>query len=282
MNNSNAVENKGGPAPVGPALVTVSSGDLSVTTGIKPASACRTYIAADQFLQDEKLHASKALEASRQTISAARLKRYLTAADDDLRTALRLHAWNAAVAGSLLPTLHLAEVTIRNFALKRLIAKYGKHWYNNSTLLDYRLSKKLAGELREAAQRELDLGRRGNLSDYITSELTFGFWVNVFTKTFQPDLWHAPLHSVLPGFPRGKTIVDLHDGVEFVRTFRNNVAHHKNIVFKPVVENYERTLKVTGLICGATKAMAESLSTFPAIWAGAPVPIAKLRAAAAS
>jgi hypothetical protein len=152
-----------------------------------------------------------------------------------------------------LPTLHLAEVTIRNFALKRLIAKYGKHWYNNSTLLDYRLSKKLAGELREAAQRELDLGRRGNLSDYITSELTFGFWVNVLTKTFQPDLWHAPLHSVLPGFPRGKTIVDLHDGVEFVRTFRNNVAHHKNIVFKPVVENYERTLEVTGLICGSVQ-----------------------------
>lgn len=98
------------------------------------------------------------------------------------------------------------------------------------------------------------------MSDYVTSELTFGFWVNVFTKTFYPDLWHAPLHSVLPGFPREKTIVDLHDGVEFVRTFRNNVAHHKNIVFKPVVENYERTLEVLGLVCSPTKAMAQSLS----------------------
>lgn len=282
MDNLNGAENKGGPAPVGPALMTVSSGDLSVKTGIKPASACRTYTAADQILQDEKLHDLKAIQASRQTISPARLKRYLTAADDDLRTALRLHAWNAAVAGSLLPTLHLAEVTIRNFALKRLIAKYGKHWYNNSTLLDYRLSKRLSGELREAGQRELDLGRRGNLSDYITSELTFGFWVNVFTKTFQPDLWHAPLHSVLPGFPRGKTIVDLHDGVEFVRTFRNNVAHHKNIVFKPVVENYERTLEVMGLLCKPTRAMAESLSSFPAIWASAPIAIDRLKAAAAS
>jgi hypothetical protein len=226
-----------------------------------------------------KLHAQKAIEAGRQTLSSARLNRYLTAADGDLRTALRLHAWNAAVAGSLLPTLHLAEVAIRNFALKRLIAKYGKHWYNNSTLLDYRLSKKLANELRDAAQRELDLGRRGNLSDYVTSELTFGFWVNVFTKTFYPDLWHAPLHSVLPGFPRGKTIVELHDGVEFVRTFRNNVAHHKNIVFKPILENYERTLEVMGLVCGPTRAMAESLSTFPAVWAAAPVPIAKLKVA---
>lgn len=79
-------------------------------------------------------------------MSAARLKRYLVVADNDLRIAMRLHAWNAAVAGSLLPTLHLTEVAIRNFALKRLIAKYGKHWYSNSTLLDYRLSKKLSNE----------------------------------------------------------------------------------------------------------------------------------------
>ena len=36
--------------------------------------------------------------------------------------ALRLHHWNAAVAGSLMPTIYIAEVVIRNFAMRRLIA----------------------------------------------------------------------------------------------------------------------------------------------------------------
>lgn len=69
-------------------------------------------------------------------------------------------------------------------------------------LLDYRLSKKPAGELREACRKAFDLGRRGNLSDYIistecsrcpllrslsgsTSEPAFDLWVNPFTQAFQ-------------------------------------------------------------------------------------------------
>lgn len=201
----------------------------------------------------------------------------MDAANQDIRVAVRLHAWNGAVAGSLIPTLQLAEISIRNFAMKRLSAKYGKHWYANNTLLNYRLRKALAERLQEAVATEIALGRRGNLSDHITSELSFGFWVNVFTKTFQPDLWHAPLHTIIPGFPRGRSIVDLHDGVDFVRTFRNSVAHHKNVVFRPVVANYERTLEVIGMICPSTRAIADSSSSFRAVWACCPVPFDRLR-----
>ena len=53
-------------------------------------------------------------------------------AGGDQRLALRLHAWNAALAGPLLPGLHLAEVTIRNFALGRLIANFKGNWYENT------------------------------------------------------------------------------------------------------------------------------------------------------
>ena len=92
----------------------------------------------------------------------------------------------------------------------------------------------------------MDAERVGNLADDVTSELTFGFWVNVFTRTFVPMLWVRPPDTINASIPRGLAITELHDGVEFVRGFRNNVAHHKNLVCTPPPDNFDRTLKVLG------------------------------------
>jgi hypothetical protein len=273
MSDAAVSENKGGLAPLGPAPISVSDGDFTAEAEMEPESACTTYKAADALLQDLNSLPNASLDKIKKTISPARMKRYLDLADSDLRLAIRLHTWNAAVAGSLLPTLHLAEVTIRNVAMRRLAAKYGKQWYRSNDLITYRLGKSgLTEQLNDAYQGEIDKGRRGDLSDYITSELTFGFWVNVFTKKFHPHLWKADLHTVIAGFPRDKNIDDLHDGVEFVRTFRNNVAHHKDLVCKPVVDNYTRTLDVIGMLCAKTRDTAEKTSAFPLVWACAPIP----------
>lgn len=272
------VENKGGSAPVGPTLLSVSVGDFTAEAEMEPSSACPTYKVIDRFLQDPDSLPETALEIARKTISHARMKRYLDMGEGNLRTAMRLHAWNAAVAGSLLSTLHVAEVTIRNVAMRRLAAKYGKQWYRNQDLIRYRLGgSNLAQQLTDAYQGEIAKGRRGDLSDYITSELTFGFWVNVFTRKFHPHLWKAELHTILSGFPRDKNITDLHDGVEFVRTFRNNVAHHKDLTSKPTMENYEKTLAVIGMLCAKTRIMAEKTSSFPRVWASSPVPHERCR-----
>ncbi|RDL48399.1 hypothetical protein BLJAPNOD_04674 [Ensifer sp. M14] len=274
---SGTAENKGGPSPVSAAPISVSTGDLPREAVIKkPNSACTSYTALDSVLQDETKINVRSFEVSRKAISPARLSRYLRIAEGDLRVAIRLHAWNAAVAASLLPTVHHAEVAIRNFAVSRLRAKYGAQWYRNPALLQYRLSKSLSQQLADVYQREIDIGRRGELTNYITSELTFGFWVNVFTKTFHLDLWQPAIYTMLVDFPRGKTITDLHDGVEFVRSFRNNIAHHKNIVCKPAEANYERTLEVLGMICKHTRNVAEKTSNFRAVWECSPVPHEKL------
>lgn len=273
MNDKRDTEDKGGLTPVGPAPITVSPGDLTASAEMEPNSACETYKAADRFLQDPLLLPDATLEKIKKAISAARVQRYLDLANNDLRMAVRLHQWNAAVAGALLPTLHIAEVMIRNVALRRLSAKYGAQWYRDNELLDKRLGKTdLSRQLRSVYQAERDKGRVGNLSDYITSELTFGFWVNVFTTKFHPHLWKAEIHTILAGFPRNKNIDDLHDGVEFVRSFRNNVAHHKDLICKPTPDNYERTLTVIGMLCAKTRNMTEETSAFHSIWECAPIP----------
>jgi Abi-like protein len=277
LNGSEDTENKGGLAPVGPAPITVSLGDLTANAEMEPVSACETYRAADRFLQDPISLPQANLDKLKKAISPARMNRYVSLANGDLRLAIRLHSWNAAVAGSLLPTLHITEVVIRNVAMRRLAAKYGKHWYNNNDFLVYRLGQsKLSEQLRDVYQDEIKKGHRGDLSDYITSELTFGFWVNVFTKKFHPHLWQAQIHTIIAGFPSKKNINDLHSGVEFVRSFRNNVAHHKDLTCKPTKQNYQKTLDVIEMICPKTRDVAEKISAFQAVWQCAPIPISQL------
>lgn len=255
--------------------MSVSGGDMP-EAGKFSISACKSYSAIDSALQDASSIPDAAIVKIRNTLSEARFSKYMTMANDDKRLAMRLHSWNAAVAASLLPTLHVTEVAIRNFALRRLIAKYGKSWYS-----DYRLEAKLGksplrGQLADAVSDEKRAGRTSNLTDYVASELTFGFWVNVFTRTFVPELWTRPLHTINPNIPRDMPITDLHDGIELVRSFRNNVAHHKNLISKPVEANYERTLKVLSWVCKSSHQMAKTNSTFERVWACCPVPKERL------
>ena len=267
-------QKKEGSAPGGPTPASVSAGGVTGNsqTGTNSHSACTTYMACDARMQDPVRFTDAACQRMRATVSAPRLSWYMEKANGDLRLALRLHAWKAAVAGSLLPTLHQTEVAIRNFAARRLRSKYGKDWYQNVTL-ERRLGKSpLAEDLRVLVAKASASKHPHSVADQITSDLTFGFWVNVFTRPFRSDLWLAQLHTMSASMPRSLDIDKLHGGVDFVRTFRNNVAHHKNVVRGTVEANYERTLEVLGWFCRDTSELARETATFPAIWACCPLP----------
>jgi hypothetical protein len=274
--------NEKGPAPVGPIPISVSEADVSDTnqTGKVTLSACTTYIEADRWIQGETSLRPKDLDRLCATIGTPRLARYVELFGSDKRLALRLHFWNAAVAASILPTLQIAEVSVRNFALQRIKAAYGKEWYKEDKLL-----RKLGGPeshmgsiLRRTYLEEVQKkGEGSNLSNFVTSELPFGFWVNAFTTKFKNELWKRPLHTYLTNLPRGATLTTLHAGVDDVRKFRNNVAHHKNLIYmKPTVENFERSLDVLSWFCKSSSVAARETSSFKNVWAGCPVDISSL------
>lgn len=266
--------NEEGPAPGGPTPISLSAGDMADQgqTGNGSSSPCPSYRALDGSLQDPSVLPEVAIGKVHASLSNARLSWYMAVASNDRRLALRLHTWNAAVAASLMPTLHTAEVAIRNFALRRLIARYGRNWYANEHLHRRLGRSALKESLVKAIDAEKKARRPGQLADYVTNEMSFGFWVNVFTQTFVSDLWTAQLHTINASIPRGLSITDLHEGIEFVRGFRNTVAHHKNIIRRPAVDNHERTLKVLGWVCRHSGDLARQTSNFPAVWAASPIP----------
>ena len=273
-------EKQKGLAPVGPIPISVSEADVSEKdqTGKVTLSACKSHTSFDLWIQDKTLLSDNFVTKIGLTVSKPRITRYAAIVDGDMRLALRLHSWNASVAASLLPLLHISEVCIRNFALRRLMSFYGNRWYENPKLF-----RKLGGDdtfmgksLKRAYEDELKLGRNGDLTNYITSELPFGFWVNVFTSKFTNEIWNRPLHTYNTNIPRNSTLQTLHEGVDGVRKFRNSVAHHKNVVLKPVEENYEKTLDVLSWFCPPSSELARQTSMFPRVWACCPIDTDKL------
>jgi hypothetical protein len=204
-------------------------------------------------------------------ISNPRLAPYLILAKGKLDEAVLLHQWNAEISASLLPALHFAEILVRNLALQRVINKYGKSWYDNPNFYNL-LKNDLRNRLNEQVKKEKKAGRIGNLTNYTANEMTFGFWSSLYTSKFHSIFWDIPLSRIRTNIDRNLTISQLQTKIDKVKTFRNNVAHHKNLVTKQTDLNYNLTIELIGDICGVTKDKIESGSSFFDLWLSPPTP----------
>ena len=213
-------QNGAGAEPIGPPPASVSARALPKASFT--SSACATYTAIDLGLQESSALPDAEVRTLYARFSEARLSRYMAITGGNHRLALRLHAWNAALAGSLLPGLHLAEVTIRNFALGRLIANFKGGWYENSGFIRKLGNSQLAEELTRAVDDRKKLAhKQDRITSYLVRDLNFGFWVNIFTHRFHKDLWNRPLHTYNTQIPGTIDIAKLHDAIDGVRNFRN-------------------------------------------------------------
>ncbi|MGV2019160.1 Abi family protein [Agrobacterium sp. 22-223-1] len=204
-------------------------------------------------------------------LSDPRLERYRVLANNDIEKAIALHHWNAEVAASTMPALHVAEILVRNLALQRVINNFGKNWYDNVDFHN-RLKVGLREKLKEQVSDEKTAGRIGNLTNYVANEMTFGFWSNLYSSSFHSKLWGVDLSRIRTTIDRSLTVSALQQKIDKVKTFRNNVAHHKNLICKPTDVNYSMTIELIGDICAATKGLVEEKSIFSTTWENPPIP----------
>ena len=137
-------------------------------------------------------------------LSGDRLSTYLAACDDNLDAAVVLYAWNGEVTGAFWEHLGHVEVSLRNTLDARLAARHDRLRRAGTWLDDP------ARELTERARKDIatarsrvKAGKRGSHGQ-VLSELSFGFWRFLVSKTcsgrFWPDLAsgfpHAPNRSL--------------------------------------------------------------------------------------
>ncbi|MEM9999927.1 MAG: Abi family protein [Pseudomonadota bacterium] len=211
------------------------------------------------------------LEAS---LSAERLGTYLTATGGDRAGAVKLYTWNTAVSAAFYGPLQALEVALRNAMNRELASVYGQEWYDNRKAgLD-------GGCLARVEQTKQALRKDKYPDDapHVIASLSFGLWVSLLgaggfinrkTKTkanYEMTLWRPALRRA---FPHAANISrkDVHAPLNFLRTFRNRIAHHEPIFARHLEKDYENILEVAAWIAQHKRAWIEAHSRVPDILA---------------
>ena len=192
-----------------------------------------------------------ALEAS---LSPERFGTYLGATSGDRAEAMRLYTWNTALSAAFYGPLQGLEVALRNGMHRQLTAVYGPAWYDNP-------KAGLSASTRQRIQTAKDDVTRGGYTPdppHLVAALTFGFWVSLLGRggpsgrpgqaksDYEMTLWRPALSRTFPHARLARAAA--HRQLDYLRTFRNRIAHHEPIFARHLSADHTSILTVTGWI----------------------------------
>jgi hypothetical protein len=194
------------------------------------------------------------LAALQASLSPERFGTYLAAAAGDRVEAMRLYTWNTTLSAAFYGPLQGLEIAVRNAMHRELTRVYGFAWYDNpSAGLD-------AGTL-DRIHRAKDELRRGQYAvdpPHLVAALTFGFWVSLLGRggrspnqggpkqDYERTLWRPALTRAFPHARLARA--DAQKRLDFLRTFRNRIAHHEPIFGRHLAADHDSILLVTAWI----------------------------------
>ena len=135
-----------------------------------------------------------------------------------------------------------------------------------SAEIDKVMDERFGDQLLAAMREERKQHNEKMTHHHIVSALTFGCWEHFLTKRFDRMLWSADgLKESFPNIPNRIGRQELHDTVEFVRKWRNRIAHHQAIFDKGPMAKHQDALNIIRWVCLATGNWVASVSTVPSV-----------------
>ncbi len=214
------------------------------------------------------------IQALETSLSPERMATYVGRAGGDREKAVRLYTWNTAVSAAFYGPLQGLEVALRNAMHRELSVRYGVDWYDNSAAsLD-------AGTIARVSGARADLRRDGYPDDppHMVAALSFGFWVALLgpggrmpgyaKANYEMTIWRA---GVFKAFSRARlSRKAAHAPLDYLRTFRNRIAHHEPIFDRHLAADYASLLQVASWISAETHDWIVHHSRVPALLAQSP------------
>ena len=163
---------------------------------------------------------------------------------------------------SLYPALQGIEVALRNSVNDAASAEFGDEFWFKSQLTGY--EKKRIDEIDEKITESKVKATPGR---YI-AECNFGFWVNLFSGTYEQILWRKLIRDVFPHAPvhlrKRKAI---RSRLNHIRRLRNRVFHHEPVWHLPDLEQrHQEILETIGWISPAMLATTRLLDRFDSVY----------------
>lgn len=195
-------------------------------------------------------------------LSWDRLAAYGHVSDAGFDAGVARYLWNAALCESLYPVLHFVEVVLRNRIDEVLCRRFGEAWPKDARLLG-------PNELRRIASARDKLARRGKPTPShadMVAELSFGFWVALFSRYYErPNrLWPWLSRDAMRGAPRAKrTRAEFHRRLDEIRALRNRAYHYEPLWHWPDLDDqYQRAREMLSWLSPEVAELAILLDRF--------------------
>lgn len=206
-------------------------------------------------------------------VSTGRLQRYKNASSSDLETAT-LYLWNIELSQTLLPSIAVLEVTLRNAVHETLRREFGDYWFQQVLHPErYKTVSAVIAHLQKKHATNLQVG-------HVIAELTFGMWPHLFSKYYRHLWWDLPrskrIGQVLSGHPKvlPSTREELNRRLLYFNALRNRAMHHEAIFqgiaalnhpILPIDVLHTQLLETIGWINPAALRLVSCLDQFPRV-----------------
>ncbi|WP_245592401.1 hypothetical protein [Actinomadura rifamycini] len=183
----------------------------------------------------------------------------------DVDAAMRLYWWNVEVSSAFYGPLHCLEIVLRNALHERLRERYDRDaWWTAAPLGAESLRK--VDRAKEKARRKLTReGSRTLVPDDVVAELTFGFWVELFSRRNDRNFWVPTLHRAFTGYSGRRNV--LHREFLSMVLFRNRIMHYEPIHHRELDEDHLTVYRLMGYIEQDLAKNVQRLDRVPAVLA---------------
>jgi hypothetical protein len=198
----------------------------------------------------------------REVMSPERLAPYQQACRGDLIEALRLYAWNVEISAAFHGPLGCLEVALRNAMHRQLALHFVRDdwWSAPQVSLHWVAQRKI-----EEARQEISRRHRVVTPGRMVAELSLGFWVSLLGSgvDYETRLWRPALHHAFPGYHGRRT--PLHREFDYMRSFRNRIAHHEPIYRRHLEADHKTLLELIGYLSTDLAAWVRRHDRVPAV-----------------
>ena len=203
-------------------------------------------------------------------LSPARLSSYKNEAEatDEL---LAKYAYNIKVSEAFYPVLALFEIVLRNKICSAIEKLIKPNWLIAELEKQSILRNEEYQKLIEAKEHLIKNNKKIT-NDRLIAEMTFGFWVYLFTKAYKPRLWDKKhfFETVFPNYKTNKELVNLtllQDDLRTILRLRNRIFHHEIITNGRItpMQNYQIILNLIHLMSDDAVKYLNQISRFEAI-----------------
>ena len=175
--------------------------------------------------------------------------------------------------GVVLPGRLDTCLALRNALHRELTRLYGAAWYDNLAAgLDRGALERIAD-----AKRKIAPGGGTVTPSKMVARLSFGFWVSLLGSggrldaagrraNYEMTLWRPALRRAFP-YRTPLTRIQAYQPLNALRKLRNRIAHHEPIFARPLLEDHERIVEVTGWISPGARTWIDRHSRVPLLLA---------------